>query len=87
MYFLLENSSGNRSVGIKTIPPVCFQETAVRGAGRPEAEGAPHQVSCAFQRPPEERLASSHAVEHPKPVEQSESGHERTVWSLSCLKQ
>lgn len=55
-------------------------ETKRRGGNTPGI------LRCKTQHASSEGDTYFRAMEHLKPVGQSESGHERTVWSLSCLK-
>lgn len=78
----------NRNVRIKNLLPCIFRKPCPSKV-RPKGEGVTHQASRTVKPntpPPKETLAYCRAMEHLKPVGQSESGHERTVWSLSCLK-
>lgn len=63
---------------------LCFSKV------RQRVEDVRHWASCALKpntSPSEKSFAYFCAMEHLKPVGHSESGHECTVWSLSCLKQ
>lgn len=88
MYILLENYDRNRSVRTKNFLPCIFKKFCSSKV-RPKAGDVTYCVSCPLKSntpPPKEKFASFHAMEHLRPVGQSDSGHGCTIWSLSCLK-